>query len=463
MTRTPADTQATLDKLNESRERTIAKLTARIAELERRDLFVVKKDFDPKKHLSAAAQVVYASQWAWIELEWEKTLGRIAAGLNPYTVTPMTNGLMHLKSWRMVQPVVQSLLFMLDHYGELKALRKLQEAWDIALNPAHMATGFLTTSTRDRTLEQPGEPRFVYHGVDGGTPLAGTWDSDTHALDWSLHTGTVGASKYAFRQNLRLGCGRSYVLVRDWSLALERRLTFLSAGVFGRKHWFTFGSTLRHAVEARFNWHYYEWLDTGSPKHWDAWQQLGKWLEADKERVTLEDGRTILIFSHTVDGYSDYQFTPKDKPSAQDSTYVRESIPNMLLSHMGGSPFHSEADQAAMARTMHLCVMSKGPKGGTIAGTIAGSGPESAKGQRVVFAQGKPYPTQRTTNTRPEVTEGVHQISYGLALTGSHLAKESPSFEQSLRDIPSTAGARAYGRYGARIGLGFYATERLAA
>jgi hypothetical protein len=463
MIRPPAETQAALDALNEARERTIAKLTARIAELERRPLFVVKPGFDPKKHLSAAAQVVYASQWAWIELEWEKTLGRISAGLNPYTVTPMTGGLMHLKGWRMVQPVIQSLLFMLDHYGDLKALRKLQEAWGIVLNPAHMATGFLATSTRNRALEQPGELRFVYHGVDDGTPLAGTWDSDTHALDWSLHTATVGPSKHAFRQNLRLGCGRSYVLLRDWSLALERRLTFLSAGLFGRKHWFTFGSTLRHATEARFNWHYYEWLDTGSPKHYEAWQQTGKWLEADKERVKLPDGRVLLMVAHTVDGYSDYQFTPKDRPSAQDATYARESVPSMLLSYLGGSPFHSAEDQAAMARTMHLCVMSKGAKGSTIAATIAGSGPVSYKGQRVVFAQGKPYPTQRTTNTRPEVTEGIHQISYGLALTGSHLAKESPQFEQALRDISSSANARAYGRYGARIGLGFYASERLAA
>jgi hypothetical protein len=135
----------------------------------------------------------------------------------------------------------------------------------------------------------------------------------------------------------------------------------------------------------------------------------------------------------------------------------------MLLSHMGGSPFHSEADQAAMARTMHLCVMSSGAKGGTIAATIAGNGPVNYKGQRVVFAQGKPYPTQRTTNTRPEVTEGIHQISYGLALIGSYLAKESPGFEQALRDISSTPNARAYGRYGARIGLGFYQVERLAA
>jgi hypothetical protein len=444
---------------------------SRVADLEHRPLFVVKKDFDPEKHLSKAGLEVYNGIWELIYAEYAKVVVPISQGVNPYSGTPMQYGQMHLKHMRFIKVVCDPLLFVLDHYGDIRALRMLQKVWNVVLDPARMATGdaagataaFYTQGGRQVSLEQLGVVRFNYLGVDGGTPAAGVYDNDRHALDWSLQTGTVAQVKYAMRQNLRLGCGGSYVKLRDYSLALEARLSFISAAQFPNKAWYAWGSTLRHPVESRFSWHYYEWLDTGDPKHWEAWQQLGKWLAADAERVTLADGSVLLLVSHTVNGYRNYLFPPKDRPAAQDSTYVRESVPHMLLSHMGGSPFHAEADQAAMARTLHLCVLSSGAKGSTIAATIAGNGPVSAKGQKVVFAEGKSYPTQRVVNSRPEVREGIHQVSYGLALTGSHLAKESPEFEQALRDISSTPNAHEYGRYGGRVGLMYYASERLAA
>jgi hypothetical protein len=426
----------------------------RLSAVRRRGLFVANPNFNAEKDLAGEALLVYKSLWAYHDSEYASVIQKIAAGKMPYSNDPLPEGFIPVRPLRFVKSIVHTLLFMLDHYGDPRALAELKKVIAIVFDPKRMATRYLKGSLADAALEQIGLPRFNHTGLDAGKNAL----SDVYGLDWNLHTSIVGQAKYALKQN---GGGAEYERLKVYTKALVERVTFLATKYTPNRPWYLWGSTLRHPTEARFAWHYFEWLDTGDAEHRKAWEFFGACLEANTERIKLADGSYVLMFSHTVDDYADAMFGDKEAPAAQDITYTQESVPDRYLSMMVGSPFHSREDEAAMARTMHLCALYAGAKSMSIAATIAGYGPVSYTGKRVIFVEGKPIPTKRTTSDRPNKTEHVLQISRGLALLGSSLCEERPQFKAALYDISDTVNAHAYKRYGSRVGLMFYTTSRL--
>ncbi len=350
-------------------------------------------------------------------------------------------------------------MLVLDHYGDKRALEKLIDIWDIVLDAKNLMTGYGPNSDDDPALEQPGVIRINYNGVDSGTTSAGSWDSDLHALDWCLQTGTVGETKYVFRQNLPLVTRNLYVRIRDYSEALKTRLEFLSAAKHKGKPWWAWASCLWHPTNSRFAWHYFEWLETGDLDHKEAWQAIGKLIDADRDRVTLADGRKILLVPHTNQGWQALLHGGSAPQGSADVTYTREVSPHDLLLMRVGSPFHTRDDVAAYARTMHLCVLGgRGGKTMKISASIAGNGPEADKGMRVAYPNGVRVPSRWVLNRQVE-TEGVFQLSRGLALVASYLCDE-PEFKTTVRDISLTWDARERKNFASRVALMLYTARR---
>lgn len=343
--------------------------------------------------------------------------------------------------------------------GDKAALDRLAKVWRVVLDPKRLATGFFPSAalTAQRvSLEQPGVPRILFIGTDSGTPTVDVHGTDLYQLDWCLYAGTVAEVKYALGQN-RDRYEAEHKLMRDFYGALRNRLTFLSAALHEGKAWWAWASTLRHPVESRFAFHYFDWLETGDPEQRATWEQIGQWLQADSERITLKNGRIVAIHGHHVNSWQNYLNSPKDLRAAQNTRYTEESHPHEGLSWLAGSPYHSCEGVEATARNMHLCVLvGKGGKTMQVVATPAGILPDECRGRGAISVAGEIYPSRIVG--QGSVTRHVLDVSRGLALTFSYLCPE-PEFRQALVDISATADALRWGRFGGTVGLVLYETR----
>lgn len=475
-----------------------------LAPVSGRAAFEIIPDFTPETHLSETAQKLYTQFWEWMNQFWDTGIEPLTQGRGNQWGGEFPGKIIHSKSLRNVQTFSHACLFAMYQWGDPRAAKALSKCWRGVLNPARMATEF-TAETVDHSLELKGVPFFPYHGADSGTPgVSGdSWRGTfKHWLEEDLQRGAIGQAKLGFRHNVKHGYGAEYKLLRthadNYQKILEHVLregTALKkpeaiAFLKGAKtedervgwSWCLFGHTINHPSESRFAGHYTECLDldldrlepgfaklsadekkafeSNYARHKAAYEKLGTWLEADFHYVEI-DGRLYASFPHFVSGR---QAARGGKPSsdAQDVTYAQESESHSVLSNLLDSPYHPDKQIEAMANTLHDIVCFGGFTDDNVAATIAGHGPASDDGKKVIHYKGKAYPSRWTTG-RPTTVELPLQVSRGLAMVGSSFVKNRPEFEKNLRDMLGAKEALKYKRFAHRTALIFYVTpERLA-
>jgi hypothetical protein len=436
----------------------------------RRVTYEIIPDFKPETHLDAKARALYPLLWGWVEHIYGIYVEPSSRGIKPNSVSrlfpkgePLDDGKMHLNNMRGVGHVSDALMFVLERWGDPRALTMLRSVWRIVLAPERLATGFgekaLKSAWTKRTvngdvmdLEQPGVLRILMTRTNAGKPEPYQW-MDMMPLEWDLKLGTIGTAKHALKDNLRHGAGPEYKLLRGYADAINTRLRFLSATLQPRLDWWAWGHHLRHPATARYTYHLMEWLGTGDAEQKRAADHYAKHLMADVEYITFDDGNTVAVATHEVQGlrlYKGFSMTV-DTSGYQDVTYKREDTTKETLAHFTGASCYTTEYLAASARTTHLLVLSTGPNGPTIAATVRGNEPAEYKGKRGLWYGGKWY-SSRWLNNRVTSTEPVLEVSRGMGTVNSAWATEHPEFEGTLEALNQRPDSKQFQRLGSTVG-----------
>ncbi len=408
-----------------------------------RALFGVREGFNAGRDLKPVALEAYKGLWEWIDSMWASDISRMIAGLNPGNREPYEDGVIDIVNMRLMQHFTHALLVVLERTGDPKAADLLERAWLGVTAPERMAVKFYPDAqAKQLRFEQPNVPRWLHS----------QYRVDHDPLEFSLVSGPIAQAKLAFKQSGRLA---GYARMAVVSANYEARLRFVARLAYSNLPWYSYYKPFRHALESAFNYHYFEWLDSGREDHKQAWEYLGQALQADNSYIDVE-GKECLNIPHFNSIVRKLQTGAATETAAQDTTYLRESVPHQLLAHQAGSPYHSAKFIAAMARAVHMLVLYQGPKSEQIAATIAGVGVASDQGKNVVAYRGKNYPA-RWKQDRPTVTEDTLQVSRGMGTVGSAWAKDCPEFLSNLEALDTQTDSTEHKRWGSRAGMFLYA------
>jgi len=408
------------------------------------------------------------------------TVEHIARGLKPDSTkkdtpkgVPLMYGQLHLMSMRNVGHIVLSLAHILERWGDPEAWKRMDRTIKVVWNPKILATGYTPDAVKRNVLalvdgkweevsdEQPGLLRMNYQRVD-----TGTHDEDDkpayigadyrHDLDHDLHLATVGIAKMTAKDNLSHGGEEAYKLVRRYADDINQRLKFVAFGTDrlvreGKRKWYVRGKSLRHPARARHVYHRTEYLDSGDPEQLEAAEFYGKMLASDVDYVQVE-GQWVAVAPHYTRALQVARGHSGGSWEAQDITYKREDAPLELFLFRLGDPHVPLGYLAANANTVHMLVMNTGPLGPTISSTVGGNGPKELTNKKVVAYKGKGYPTRRVVLRYPLGTEGVFQISRGLATIYS-FAAGNPRYIQQLIELNDRPDSNEHRRFAARAAL----------
>lgn len=364
---------------------------------------------------------------------------------------------MSLRDLRDVTTLTQTLMLVIDHWDDPRALDMLKKIWTLVLDPKRMATGFMPyADPRHSALEQLGVKRFLWLNK---TESAGSDGTDIYDLDRDLHAAAVAAAAYTFKLN---GCRDEYKLTLDYCREYTKRVTFLSQAEYGGRSWysdawwFVSGKSLWHAAVARRTFHRFMIL-LGDGKHEAAYRWFRDGLDANTDMVETPGG-VCAVNPH---------FTPvlmarrgQSSPvmwGFQDVTYKREDEAWEVIGNRMGD--FTDAYVAASARTMMLVVL--GPDDGRIAATTGGYGPAEFRGQKGLVYKGKLYPC-RMVNGRVTDTEDVLQLTRGIPHVGAAWATDHPEFQQIIESHDKQPDNIKHQRFGGRLPRMFY-TPRMEA